>query len=239
MAQWGTLFSALEHYVNVLSLHLFSGWLLPAYPNAKSTCTTLIFHTQLIVWKHIRLPAARNYKLAQFVGAIDNLLAQHGKVITKSYLGGLSGGAPWIIWPSYSKCLLSIMQHIISSTPGADEPYSALGTWLLSTLMANTQNITPEIGTSAIKNMCDLAKEGTKSKQKERNDIDELWQDFQGKSLHRHVAGLFDDVIPKLPVKHTLNLVWMVLSRGHIHNTLLSLVLAHSDFDIFGERPRN
>ena len=32
--------------------------------------------------------------------------------------------------------------------------------------MANTQNITPEIGTSVIKILCDLAKEGTKSKQK-------------------------------------------------------------------------
>jgi len=132
----------------------------------ESTRATLIFLTQLIGWKHIRLPAAKNYKLAQFAGAIDNLLAQHGEVITKACLGGLSGGAPQILLPSYSECLFSIMQHIISSTPGADEPNSVLCTWLRSALMANTQNITPEIGTSVIKILCDLAKEGTKSKQK-------------------------------------------------------------------------
>jgi len=142
----------------------------------KSTRATLIFLTQLIGWKHLRLPQAKTTKLTQFSGAIDNLLAQHGEAITKSCIGSLSGGAPQILWPSYSECLFSIMLHIISSTPpgsssAGDEPNPLLCTWLRSamtdsSLMANTQNITPEIGNSVIKILCDLAKEGTKSKQK-------------------------------------------------------------------------
>lgn len=137
----------------------------------ESTRATLIFLTQLIGWKHIRLQEAKMAKLAQYAGTIDDLLVQHGENITKSCFGALSGGAPQILWPSYSECVFSIMQHIISSTPGADEPNSVLCTWLRnamtdSTLMVNTQNITGEIGTSVIKILCDLAKEGTKSKQK-------------------------------------------------------------------------
>jgi len=137
----------------------------------ESTRAILIFLTQLIGWKHIRLPQAKMSKLAQFSGAIDNLLVQHGEAITKSCLGGLSGGAPQMLWPSFSECIFSIMQHIISSTPGADEPNSMLCMWLRaamleSSLAANTQNITPEIGTSVINILCGLAKEGDKSKQK-------------------------------------------------------------------------
>eukprot|EP00580_Thalassiosira_gravida_P015454 CAMPEP_0201667824 /NCGR_PEP_ID=MMETSP0494-20130426/16871_1 /ASSEMBLY_ACC=CAM_ASM_000839 /TAXON_ID=420259 /ORGANISM="Thalassiosira gravida, Strain GMp14c1" /LENGTH=1166 /DNA_ID=CAMNT_0048147977 /DNA_START=72 /DNA_END=3572 /DNA_ORIENTATION=- len=137
----------------------------------ESTRATLIFITQLVGWKHIRLPDAKMAKLAQFACGIDNLLAQHGEAITKACLGGLSGGAPQMLWPSCSECIFSITQHIISSTPGADEPDSVLCTWLRTamiegSLVANTKNITPEIGTSVIKILCELAKEGTKSKQK-------------------------------------------------------------------------
>ena len=63
------------------------------------------------------------------------------------------------------------MLHIISSTPGEDGPNSLLCTWLRcamsdSSLLANAQNITPEIGTSIIKILCGLAEEGPTSKQK-------------------------------------------------------------------------
>ena len=134
-----------------------------------STRATLIFLTQLIGWKNIRLQDAKMTKLAQFGGAIDNLLSQHGETIIKACLGALSGSAPQILWPSYSECLFSIMLHIISSTPGADDPNSVLCTWLRTAMNDSSSmasDITPEVATSVIKILCDLAKEGSTSKQK-------------------------------------------------------------------------
>jgi len=131
----------------------------------KSTRAILIFITQLFGWKHIRLSDAKMAILTQYAGAIDNLLVHKGEAIIKNCLGALSGGAPQILWPPYSECLFSITQHIISTTPGAGDLSSALCTWLRHD-MANTQNITPEIATSVISLLCDLAKEGANSKQK-------------------------------------------------------------------------
>jgi hypothetical protein len=63
------------------------------------------------------------------------------------------------------------MLHIVSSNLAAGEPNALLNTWLHAaiadtSLISNMQNITPEIGTSFIKIVCNLAKEGTVSKQK-------------------------------------------------------------------------
>jgi hypothetical protein len=134
----------------------------------ESTRADLIFLTQLIGWRHIRLHESKLSKLMQFSGVIDNLVTQHGGDITKSCLGGLSGGAPQILWPSYSECLFSVVLHI---NPAADEPNALIYTWLHAamadtSLISNRQNITPEIGTSVINILCNLAKEGTVSKQK-------------------------------------------------------------------------
>ncbi|KAL9184475.1 hypothetical protein ACHAXT_002561 [Thalassiosira profunda] len=125
----------------------------------------------LIGWKHIHLKEANMARLLQAAGpaTIDNLLAQHGETITKACLGALAGGAPQILWPAYSECLFSIMLHIISSSPGAaDDPNSILCTWLRAAMNDNssTANITPEVGTSVIRILCELTKEGTKSKAK-------------------------------------------------------------------------
>jgi hypothetical protein len=134
-----------------------------------STRATLIFLTQLIGWKHIRLQEAKVATLSQVAGTIDNLLAQHGETILKSCVGGLSG--PQVLWPSFSECIFSIMLHIISSNPAANEPNSILCTWLRSAMndsssMEKSPNITPEIEASVITILCDLAKEGNNSKQK-------------------------------------------------------------------------
>ena len=105
-------------------------------------------------------------KLAQFAGAIDNLLVQHGEMITKSCLSGLSGGAPQILSPAFSECLFSIMLHILSSAPDADQPNSVLCLWLSSAMTDTSPLITQEVGVSVIRILCGLAKEGTKSKPK-------------------------------------------------------------------------
>jgi hypothetical protein len=135
-----------------------------------STRSALIFLTQFIGWKSIHLPEAKVRVIENFSSTIDNLLVQHGETIIKSCIGGLSGGAPQILWPSFSECLFSIMLHIISGSPSS-EPNAVLQSWLRSamtdnSLLANSQNITAEIGTSIIEILCDLAKQGLSSKPK-------------------------------------------------------------------------
>ena len=135
-----------------------------------STRSALIWLTQFIGWRTIHLPKAKVRVVESFSSTIDNLLVQHGETIIKSCIGGLSGGAPQILWPSLSECLFAIMLHIISGSP-SNEPNVVLQSWLQSamtdnSLLTNSQNITAEIGTSMIQILCDLAKQGLKSKPK-------------------------------------------------------------------------
>eukprot|EP00984_Skeletonema_dohrnii_P028721 scaffold18793_cov113-Skeletonema_dohrnii-CCMP3373.AAC.5 len=135
-----------------------------------STRSALVFLTQFIGWKSIHLPATKVRVLRNYSSTIDNLLLQHGETITKSCIGGISGGAPQILWPSLSECLFAIMLHIISESPSG-EPNAVLESWLRSamtdnSLLNNSQNITSEIGTSTIQILCDLARQGLKSKPK-------------------------------------------------------------------------
>eukprot|EP00986_Skeletonema_menzelii_P009024 scaffold3994_cov150-Skeletonema_menzelii.AAC.3 len=123
-----------------------------------------------IGWKSIHLPVSKVRVLRNFSATIDNLLLEHGETITKSCIGGISGGAPQILWPSLSECLFAVMLHIISESPSG-EPNPVLQSWLRSamtnnSLLNNSQNITSEIGTSMIQILCDLAKQGVKSKAK-------------------------------------------------------------------------
>ena len=135
-----------------------------------STRSALVFLAQFIGWKSIHLPASKVRVLRNFSATIDNLLLEHGETITKSCIGGISGGAPQILWPSLSECLFAVMLHIISESPSG-EPNPVLQSWLRSamtdnSLLNNSQNITSEIGTSMIQILCDLAKQGVKSKAK-------------------------------------------------------------------------
>jgi hypothetical protein len=152
-----------------------------------STRSALIFLTQFIGWKSIHLPEAKARVLQSFSSTIDNLLVQHGEKIIKSCIGGLSGSAPQILWPSLSECLFSIMLHVISGSPSG-EPNAVLQSWLRSamtdnSLLTNSQNITSEIGASMIEILCDLAKQGLKSKPKAKMAL----MDF-GKVLNGETA---------------------------------------------------
>eukprot|EP01082_Thalassiosira_pseudonana_P007200 g6723.t1 g6723 contig23:1094142-1096373(-) len=133
----------------------------------ESTRSTLIFLSQLIGWKHLRLPQSKHQQLEQSAGIVDNLLLQHGQKITKACIRGLSGFAPQILWPSFSECLFSIMLHVSSGS--ANDVGSVLNNWLYaamtdSSVVGSTQNITQEVGTSIVKILGDLAREGVKSK---------------------------------------------------------------------------
>ncbi|KAL7473463.1 hypothetical protein ACHAXS_013908 [Conticribra weissflogii] len=144
----------------------------------ESTRATAIFLTQLIGWKQIRLPPAKLVKMEQFSGTIDNLLAQHGEAIVIACVGGLSGGMPQILWSSLSECLFAIALHIISTSPGSDEPNSILYNWLYSAMSAGglpctdgttqiiNNNITSKTKSDIISIVFGLAKEGVKSKAK-------------------------------------------------------------------------
>lgn len=128
-----------------------------------STRAALIFLTQFVGWKHIRLPSAKVATLERFSSSIDSLLVQHGETISKSCIGSLAGAAPQILWPSFSECLFAIMVHIISGTQNG-EPNVLLQTWLQSamtdnSLLSNAQNITPEVTTSMVNILCEFGKD--------------------------------------------------------------------------------
>jgi hypothetical protein len=132
----------------------------------ESTRSSLIYLNQLIGWKHIRLTGERHDVLEQSAGSIDNLLIQHGESIIKSCLLGMSG--PQILWPSFSECMFSIMLHATEGSRVTDEN-SALHNWLYAAMndnaiTGNSQNISPEVGMTVIKLLCDLAREGGRSK---------------------------------------------------------------------------
>ena len=129
-----------------------------------------MFLTQIIGWKSIHLPASKVEVVGNFSSTIDNILLQNGEIVIKSCIGGISGGAPQILWPSLSECLFAVIMHIISESP-TGEPNAILQNWLQSamtdnSLLNNSQNITSDIGTSMIQILCDLAKQGLKSKPK-------------------------------------------------------------------------
>ena len=135
-----------------------------------STRSCLVFLTQIIGWKSIHLPASKVEVLGKFSSTIDNILLQNGEIVIKSCIGGISGGAPQILWPSLSECLFAVIMHIISESP-TGEPNAILQNWLQSamtdnSLLNNSQNITSDVGTSMIQILCDLAKQGLKSKPK-------------------------------------------------------------------------
>ena len=128
-----------------------------------STRSALIFLSQLVGWKHIRLTGSKLIALEQFSGKIDSLLIQHGENIIRACLVGMSG--PQMLWPSFSECIFSIMLHVAESSPVMDEN-SLLHTWLYTAMNDNTisQNITPDIGITVVRLLCDFAREGGKSK---------------------------------------------------------------------------
>ena len=161
---------ALCQWPELPSLFALGSTRLACKGDIDSTRSAVVFLTQFIGWKSIHMPATKVRVLRNYSATIDNLLLQHGETITKSCIGGISGGAPQILWPSLSECLFAVMLHIISeSTSG--EPNPVLQSWLRSamtdnSLLHNSQNITPEIGTTMIQILCDLAKQGVKSKPK-------------------------------------------------------------------------
>jgi hypothetical protein len=129
----------------------------------ESTRAALIFLTQFVGWKQIRLPSAKVAILERFASSVDSLLVQHGETIIKSCIGSLAGSAPQILWPSFSECLFAIMVHIISGTQNG-EPNALLQTWLQSamtdnSLLSNAQNITPEVTTSMVNILCEFGKD--------------------------------------------------------------------------------
>lgn len=144
----------------------------------ESTRAILIFLSQLIGWKSIRLSPAALAVVERYADSIDASLAAHGETITKACIGGLSGGAPQILWPAYSDCLFAMLVHVVapSSSPnGVDDQRTATCyRWLESAMSDSsivgggggaTQNMfTADVGASVIRILCGLAKEGTKSK---------------------------------------------------------------------------
>ena len=131
----------------------------------QSTRATLIFLSQVIGFKHLRLSKDKMAKITQFASTLDNLIAQNGEAITKTCIGALTGGAPQILIPSYSECLFSIMLHIKSTAP--EESNSLLFTWLNTamndrSIMANSQNMNQETINTVINILCSSATESQK-----------------------------------------------------------------------------
>ena len=129
----------------------------------KSTRSSLIYLNQLIGWKYIRLTGSRLAAIENSAGSIDSLLVQHGERIVESCLIGMSG--PQILWPSFSECAFSIMIHVAESSSVLNES-SLLYKWLCTAINNNvsSHNITPDIGMTIVKLLCEFAKEGGKSK---------------------------------------------------------------------------
>ena len=133
----------------------------------QSTRATLIFLSQVIGFKHLRLSKVKMAQITQFTSTLDSLIAQNGEVITTTCVGALAGGAPQILIPSYSECLFSIMLHIKSTAPNSEESNSLLFTWLNtamndSSIMANSQNLNQETINTMIKILCSSATESQK-----------------------------------------------------------------------------
>ncbi|KAL7521758.1 hypothetical protein ACHAWX_006439 [Stephanocyclus meneghinianus] len=134
----------------------------------ESTRSSLIYLYQLISWKHIRLTGPKLAMLEQSASSIDNLLIQHGENMIKSCFMGMLG--PQILWPSFSDCLLSVMLHVTEGSPVTGES-SLLHSWLYAamnddSIVGNSQSLTPDIAMTVAKLLCDLAKEGARSRPK-------------------------------------------------------------------------
>ena len=129
----------------------------------ESTRSSLIYLNQLIGWKYIRLTGSRLVALKNSANDIDNLLVQHGESIVEACLNGMSG--PQMLWPSFSECVFSIMIHVAESSSALDES-SLLHKWLCAAINGNviSQNITPDVGMTIVKLLCEFSQEGVKSK---------------------------------------------------------------------------
>ncbi len=80
-----------------------------------STRQALIFLTQIIGRKGIRLSDITVQALESSRSVIDVQTAQHGSEIVKSCFVSLAGGAPQMLQSNFSDCLYAIVTHVIGA----------------------------------------------------------------------------------------------------------------------------
>jgi len=80
-----------------------------------STRQALIFLTQIIGRKGVRLSQSTRAALEEFRTTIDAHTAQHGAEIVKSCFVSLAGGSPQMLLPPFSDCLYAIVTHVIGA----------------------------------------------------------------------------------------------------------------------------
>jgi len=142
-----------------------------------STRATLNFLSQVIGWRTLRLSEAAQATLEASANTIDEAIAQHGETLTRTCIGGLSGGGPQMLWPAYSECFFAVIVNAIGRSNGPPiqmNGHASQNTvahqWIYSalsddTLLGNVPALTVEVKSSVLQLLCGLVlREGLKSK---------------------------------------------------------------------------
>ncbi|GMH95092.1 hypothetical protein TL16_g13076 [Triparma laevis f. inornata] len=104
-----------------------------------STRQALIFLTQVIGRKGVRLSQSTRAALEECRSTIDAHTAQHGSEIVKSCFVSLAGGSPQMLLPAFSDCLYAIVTHVIGADSEEGGKVDGGGgglvqTWIVSAL---------------------------------------------------------------------------------------------------------